>query len=184
MTALGIARTFQNIKLFECLTVLDNVKIGRHCRTASDFWGAVLHTRRQRREEAATAGHAARWLSFVGLTGREAELAAALPYGDQRRLEIARALASGPKLLLLDEPAAGMNPQESAALMGLIRRIRDLGITVLLIEHDMKVVMGVCERVVVINYGELLAEGPPRLVAKNPKVIEAYLGTGAACDAA
>jgi branched-chain amino acid transport system ATP-binding protein len=179
MTELGVSRTFQNIRLFSSLSVLDNVRIGRHCRTKAGFFGAVLRTAAQRAEEAQIKAAAMERLAFVGLDKAALQQASSLSYGDQRRLEIARALAADPKLLLLDEPAAGMNPQETRALMDLIRTIVDSGVTVALIEHDMKLVMNICERLVVLDHGELIAAGAPREIRDNPRVVEAYLGRGA-----
>jgi branched-chain amino acid transport system ATP-binding protein len=174
---LGMSRTFQNIRLFRSMTVLENVSLARHMRKTQGLLDAIVRTDRLRSEEERIRHDALELLSLFNLDKRASEPAVNLPYGSQRRLEIARALATDPKVLLLDEPAAGMNPQESSELMHLIRSIRDrFKITILLVEHNMKVVMGVCEKIQVIDYGETIALGTPKEIQGNPKVIEAYLG--------
>jgi branched-chain amino acid transport system ATP-binding protein len=179
-TKRGIGRTFQNIRLFQNMTALENVLVGMHVRLKGNLFEAIVRTPRVRREEAAARTRARELLQFSGLRGRDDVIGRNLSYGDQRRLEVARALATQPKLLLLDEPTAGMNPQETADFTSFVGRLRgEEGLAVLLIEHDMRVVMGVSDRVTVLDYGEKIAEGPPEAIQKNERVIEAYLGAAA-----
>jgi branched-chain amino acid transport system ATP-binding protein len=178
VTRLGIGRTFQNIRLFKGMTVLDHARAGQYCRTSANLFDVITNSRKAQAEERKVLDKALEILDFVGLADKQGDLAASLPYGDQRRVEIARAMATEPQLLLLDEPAAGMNTQEKKDMQHLIRRLQQRGYTILLIEHDMKLVMGICDRLSVLDYGNKIAEGRSQEIQRDDRVIKAYLGKG------